>query len=81
MSYDENNLKPYKIEVGFYATDWEDVEDFIQSMSHKDWLNEVQEEEQKGKQWKNTIQKFVMSVLLQEKITIWIDKDMKNNGR
>lgn len=48
MSYDENNLKPYKIEVGFYATDWEDVEDFIQSMSHKDWLNEVQEEEQKG---------------------------------
>jgi hypothetical protein len=45
MSYDENNLKPYKIEVGFYANDWEDVEDFIQSMSHKDWLNEVQEEE------------------------------------
>ena len=42
----ENNLKPYKIEVGFYATDWEDVEDFIQSMSHKDWLNEVQEEEE-----------------------------------
>jgi hypothetical protein len=45
MSYDENNLKPYKIEVSFYATDWEDVDDFIQNMSHKDWLNEVQEEE------------------------------------
>jgi hypothetical protein len=46
MIYDQNNLKPYKIEVSFYATDWEDVEDFIQNMSHKDWLNEVQEEEE-----------------------------------
>ncbi len=52
MSYDENNLKSYKIEVRFDATDWEDVDNFIQSMSHKDWFNEVQEEEQKGKQWK-----------------------------
>tara|TARA_R100000008_G_scaffold67429_1_gene44490 strand:- start:64 stop:231 length:168 start_codon:yes stop_codon:yes gene_type:complete len=44
-NYDENNLKPYKIVVRFEATDEADVEDFISSMSHKDWLREVEREE------------------------------------
>ena len=42
-TYDENNLKDFRIVVQFQATDYEDAEDFVYSMNPKDWLEHLEE--------------------------------------
>ena len=42
-TYDENNLKDFRIVVQFQATDYEDAEDFVYSMNPKDWLEHLVE--------------------------------------